>query len=95
MNGYKTEDFEAGSEFRVNWEVSRPNPRYNPIAARLSGKTSHREIITKFSSPIFSTYERAAEFIVEAYLGQSEPRIKVRRPGTKNFIPVYNAKGAA
>lgn len=89
MSTYKTEDFEPGSEFRAAWEIHRPNPRYNPFMSR-AGKTSHREIITNYTSPVFDTYETVIKFAEMALI--SGYRVQVRRPGKKTFVPDYNAK---
>lgn len=85
---YTSESFEAGSEFRVAWEIARPNPRYNPFMSR-AGRTSHREIITNYTSPVFDSYEAAIEFIETTFI--RDFRVQVRRPGKKTFVPTYNA----
>lgn len=78
-----TNSFEAGSEFRVTWETSRPNPRYSRY------NRQHQDIVTLHKSDIFDTYEQAEAFA--ATVGH-QGTLQVRQPGRKIFTLVSYAK---
>ena len=82
-------NFPAGSEFRVDWTISRKNSNYRPFST--NPRYRYQDIQTAHSSRVMETLEEAqkhAEYIATF----STPFIKVKTPGSKRFIPAYYAK---
>lgn len=91
---YTTQNFETGSEFRVQWETERPNPRYDRRVAMMQ-KGRYRQlptIITKHASDIFSTYEEAKAVKDSVTEDAHFLNITVRLPGNKNFRTTHDTK---
>jgi hypothetical protein len=89
---YSTDNFQAGSEFRVQWTTAAPNPSYNPKMAMMQGSRyrKYAEILTNHVSEIFSTYEEAESFSLS--VGCNSWNVMVRLPGNKNFRTAYDTK---
>jgi hypothetical protein len=86
MNGYQ---FPAGSEFRVDWTISRPNTNWRPFST--NPRYRNQTIETAHTSRIMETLGEAinhAEYIATF----STPSIKVKTPGSKRFIPAVYAR---
>lgn len=85
-----TNTFPAGSEFRIDWTIEKPNPRY--IKGSYNTRTAYPTTLSHHKSPVFAIIEDAQTFITENELDRFY--LQVRTPGSKRFIPHFAARKA-
>ena len=85
-----TNTFPAGSEFRVDYTIEKPNPRY--VKGSWNARTMYATTLSHHKSDVFETYEAAMAYGNDV-IGERWS-INVKTPGSKRFVPTYHARKA-